>query len=127
MPVTARAEGGGHPCEGGTHSSLAGPGTGKTTTLIERCRTLVRAGVPLDAMFVSTFTAKAATEIRERLKIALASTGDGVVNKDEILKNSHIGTFHSLCARLLKRFSDRCRAAVRFRDHRRGGSAPGSL
>ncbi|EPX83993.1 ATP-dependent helicase [Salipiger mucosus] len=83
---------------------LAGPGTGKTTTLIERCRTLVRAGVPLDAMFVSTFTAKAATEIRERLKASLATTTDGVVDKDEILKNAHIGTFHSLCARLLKRF-----------------------
>ncbi|NDV52766.1 ATP-dependent helicase [Salipiger sp. PrR003] len=103
MPVTRAQK------AAATHSKghalvLAGPGTGKTTTLIERCRVLVRAGVPLDAMFVSTFTAKAATEIRDRLRVSLAGSGEGTVNRDEILKSAHIGTFHSLCARLLKRF-----------------------
>lgn len=85
--------------------TLAGPGTGKTTTLIERCRLLLKSGVPLDALFVTTFTTKSATEIRDRLKDALVdSRGQQIIDRDEILKKSWIGTFHSLCVRLLKRF-----------------------
>ncbi len=84
---------------------LAGPGTGKTTTLIERCRLLLRHGVPLDAIFITTFTQKAASEIRARLVKALSSQhGSSALDRDEILKKSYIGTFHSLCARLLKRY-----------------------
>jgi DNA helicase II / ATP-dependent DNA helicase PcrA len=81
---------------------MAGPGTGKTSTLIERLHVLIRNKVPLDAIFVTTFTAKAATEIRERLRATLG-VSDGM-DVAEILKGAHIGTFHSLCARLLKRY-----------------------
>ncbi len=84
---------------------LAGPGTGKTTTLIERCRLLLANGVPLNSLFVTTFTKKAAIEIQDRLKdIMSTSSGKDVIDKDEVLKNSYIDTFHSLCARLIKRF-----------------------
>ena len=84
---------------------LAGPGTGKTSTLIERCRVLIRNKVPLDAIFVTTFTQRAASEIRQRLATALAKDGvSNAADREKILKSAHIGTFHSLCARLLKRY-----------------------
>jgi DNA helicase II / ATP-dependent DNA helicase PcrA len=84
---------------------LAGPGTGKTSTLIERCRVLIRNRVPLDAIFLTTFTQKAAAEIRDRLRAALTKDGGlTAADREKILKSAHIGTFHSLCARLLKRY-----------------------
>ncbi|MBU1596027.1 MAG: ATP-dependent helicase, partial [Proteobacteria bacterium] len=46
---------------------LAGPGTGKTHTLIRRVERLLDAGVPVDALAVVTFTRRAATELSERL------------------------------------------------------------
>ncbi|MBA4356353.1 MAG: hypothetical protein C0405_01355 [Desulfovibrio sp.] len=46
---------------------LAGPGTGKTHTLIRRVERLLDAGVPVDALAVVTFTRRAASELSERL------------------------------------------------------------
>lgn len=70
---------------------LAGPGTGKTSTLVARHAFLRGKGVPADAIVTVTFTQKAAEELRNRL-------GDGVP------ASSWIGTFHGICLRLLKRF-----------------------
>jgi DNA helicase-2/ATP-dependent DNA helicase PcrA len=66
---------------------LAGPGTGKTTTLVERYAHLTNAGASPERVFVSTFTRKAAQELRNRIHRA---TG---VNPREL----PIGTFHSYC------------------------------
>ena len=46
---------------------LAGPGTGKTHTLIRRVERLLADGVPADALAVVTFTRRAAGELSERL------------------------------------------------------------
>ena len=46
---------------------LAGPGTGKTHTLIRRVERLLDEGVPADALAVVTFTRRAAGELSERL------------------------------------------------------------
>ncbi|OGR34558.1 MAG: hypothetical protein A2051_13845 [Desulfovibrionales bacterium GWA2_65_9] len=46
---------------------LAGPGTGKTHTLIRRVEHLLDEGVPADALAVVTFTRRAAGELSERL------------------------------------------------------------
>ena len=46
---------------------LAGPGTGKTHTLIRRVERLLDEGVPADALAVATFTRRAASELSERL------------------------------------------------------------
>lgn len=46
---------------------LAGPGTGKTHTLIRRVERLLAEGVPADALAVVTFTRRAAGELSERL------------------------------------------------------------
>ncbi|MBU1042311.1 MAG: UvrD-helicase domain-containing protein [Proteobacteria bacterium] len=49
---------------------LAGPGTGKTHTLIRRVERLLADGVPTDALAVVTFTRRAASELSERLAAA---------------------------------------------------------
>lgn len=52
----------------------AGPGTGKTHTLLSRCLTLLEAGHPARHVLLVTFTRKAAGELEERL---LATLGAG--------------------------------------------------
>ncbi len=52
---------------------LAGPGAGKTRTLIGRMVKLVRSGVPASEIAAVTFTRRAAEEMRERLASALGS------------------------------------------------------
>jgi uncharacterized protein (TIGR00375 family) len=54
---------------------LAGPGTGKTHTLIRRVERLLADGVPADALAVATFTRRAAGELTERLA-ALRGPGE---------------------------------------------------
>ena len=50
---------------------IAGAGTGKTRTLIERCLQLLREGASLDRLLLVTFTEAAAAEMRARLRTAL--------------------------------------------------------
>jgi DNA helicase-2/ATP-dependent DNA helicase PcrA len=71
----------------------AGPGTGKTFTMVERFRWLVmEGGLDASAIMAATFSEAAAAELRERLRTEF---GDAV---DE----AWIGTFHGTCARLLR-------------------------
>jgi len=51
---------------------MAGAGTGKTKTLIERCLDcLARDGAAIEELLVVTFTEAAAAEMRERLRQAM--------------------------------------------------------
>lgn len=77
---------------------LAGPGTGKTTTLVGRYRHLVDNGTPPARIFVSTFTVRAAAELHRRI----GDSGDETPR--ETVRRLPIGTLHSLAARLLTRF-----------------------
>jgi superfamily I DNA/RNA helicase/RecB family exonuclease len=61
-----------HP--GGPLLVLAGPGTGKTTTLVEAAAARVRSGVPIDDILLLTFGRRAATELRDRLTARLGRT-----------------------------------------------------
>jgi len=71
----------------------AGPGTGKTYTMVQRFRWLVeRRRVPAESILAVTFTEAAATELRERLARELRRP----------LDEAWIGTFHGVCARLLQ-------------------------
>lgn len=70
---------------------LAGPGTGKTTTMVGRYAQLLANGVPPEDILVATFTRKAAEEMRAR--ICQRSGRD--------LADQYIGTFHAICLRLL--------------------------
>lgn len=76
----------------------AGPGTGKTFTLVQRAIYLIQeCGVVPEQIMMATFTEKAAKELVTRITNELASR-DIVVNVNEM----YIGTFHSLCLRIIK-------------------------
>lgn len=76
----------------------AGPGTGKTYTLVQRAIYLVEeCGVSAENLFIATFTEKAARELVTRMTNELARRHI-TVNMNEM----YVGTFHSLCLRILK-------------------------
>lgn len=76
----------------------AGPGTGKTYTLVQRAIYLIQERqIAPEEIFVATFTEKAAKELITRITNELASK-DISVNVNEI----YVGTFHSLCLRIIK-------------------------
>jgi DNA helicase-2/ATP-dependent DNA helicase PcrA len=76
----------------------AGPGTGKTYTLVQRAIYLIQErSVQPEQMFMATFTEKAAKELITRISNELAERGI-IANINEM----YIGTFHSLCLRIIK-------------------------
>ena len=77
---------------------LAGPGTGKTTTLVGRYLHLLGQGVAPARLFVSTFTARAALEMRNRIGVRVGDV-DGM--DSERFSRMPIGTLHGMAARLL--------------------------
>ena len=81
---------------------VAGPGAGKTRVLTERIRRLSEEVATPWSLFAVTFTNKAAGEIRERL--------DDVPG----IEHAWIGTFHSRCVQLLRRFADEATVPVNF-------------
>lgn len=88
---------------------MAGAGTGKTHTLVERCLALIgEEEVSLDEILIVTFTETAATEMRERLRTALekyAAHGRAAANVAEqlaLFDAAHIGTLHSFCFKLVR-------------------------
>ncbi|WP_026439694.1 ATP-dependent helicase [Acidocella facilis] len=77
---------------------LAGAGTGKTRVLTTRFAHILlsRRAFPNQILSV-TFTNKAAREMRERVAKIMGGPVEGL----------WLGTFHALCARMLRRFADR--------------------
>src|SRR5580658_4908552 len=80
---------------------MAGAGTGKTHTLVERCLDLIgREQVSLDEILIVTFTEAAATEMRERLRTALENSAGrphpapGLAEQLALFDAAHIGTLH---------------------------------
>lgn len=77
---------------------IAGPGTGKTYTLINRAlNIIVNENVNPSKILFATFTEKAAHELITRLSNALED------NKIDFNPNDmYLGTFHSICLKILK-------------------------
>ena len=84
---------------------LAGAGTGKTRALTSRLAYLLQSGRarPQEILAV-TFTNKAANEMRERVEQILGYPAAGW----------WLGTFHTLCARLLRRHAELIERSPRF-------------
>ena len=76
----------------------AGPGTGKTFTLVKRVAYLIaEKGVEPSSILVATFTEKAAKELVTRIANELT-----VLGIDFDASEMYIGTFHSICLRVIK-------------------------
>ena len=75
---------------------LAGAGTGKTRAITFRMANLIANGVPAESILAVTFTNKAAEEMRNRVSDLLLRAGVPPAQP-------WLSTFHSLCARLLRR------------------------
>ncbi len=83
---------------------LAGPGSGKTRVLTRRIAHLIdEAGVAPWNILAVTFTNKAAGEMRERVEhIFEQKFGPPPPGQPPRLGGLTIGTFHSICARILR-------------------------
>src|SRR3989475_7827328 len=75
---------------------LAGAGTGKTRAITFRMAKLIASGVPAESILAVTFTNKAAEEMQNRVSDLLLRAGVPP-------ERPWLSTFHSLCARLLRR------------------------
>lgn len=77
---------------------IAGPGTGKTYTLVQRIIYLIRENaVKSEEIMIATFTEKAAKELVTRITNELDK-----FNIPVNLNDMYVGTFHSICLRIIK-------------------------
>ena len=77
----------------GVLTVLAGAGSGKTKVLTSRIAHLIQNGAYPSKILAVTFTNKAAKEMRMRLEKILG---------EEVVKHIWVGTFHSICGRILR-------------------------
>ncbi|MFB7174971.1 ATP-dependent helicase [Streptomyces sp. NPDC056254] len=80
---------------GGPLLVLAGPGTGKTTTLVEAVAARVEAGAEPSRILILTFSRKAAVELRDRAALRLGGA-----------RAPQATTFHSFCYGLVRAHQD---------------------
>ena len=74
---------------------IAGPGSGKTKTVVSRTQYMILNGVDPSQICLFTFTNKAANEMKERVKKAVGDCADKIT----------CGTYHSVAHRLLRRYA----------------------
>ncbi len=85
---------------------VAGPGSGKTRVLTQRIAYLVAVeGVRPWQILAVTFTNKAAKEMQARVKALLP---------DQAIEGIMLGTFHSICARIMRREAEHLPVASNF-------------
>lgn len=82
--------------ESGPLLVLAGPGTGKTTTLVESAVRRIQSGRGAAMPLVLTFSRRAAAELRARISARLGRS----------VQTPLAMTFHSFCYALIRRFGD---------------------
>ena len=78
---------------GGVELVIAGAGTGKTKTLVEKVKNIIlSSNFGPENILILTFSRKAAIEIKERVKSVTGDCAEKVTS----------GTFHSFCLNFLK-------------------------
>jgi ATP-dependent helicase/nuclease subunit A len=91
---------------------VAGAGTGKTRTLVERCLTCLleeRPRVSLDELLLVTFTEAAAAEMRQRVRARLEEQAARQPQDRHwseqlaLFETAQIGTLHAFCLQLVRR------------------------
>ena len=82
-----------HP--GGPLLVLAGPGTGKTTTLVEAIVRRIEGGAHPDSVLALTFSRKAAEQLRDRVTARLGRT----------MATTLSSTFHSFAYGIVRRYA----------------------
>ena len=105
-------------------SVTAGPGSGKTTVLVERyLHILGTHDVTVDQIVAITFTNRAANEMRERLRRELTSIAQSAAGAERSKWSRHkrtldgavITTIHGFCSRILREFPVEAGIDPRFR------------
>ncbi|KAF3467374.1 ATP-dependent DNA helicase [Streptomyces sp. Tu 3180] len=81
--------------ESGPLLVLAGPGTGKTTTLVESVAARIARGGDPERILVLTFSRKAAVELRDRMALRMGAA-----------RAPQATTFHSFCYALVRAHQD---------------------
>ena len=82
----------------------AGPGSGKTFVLTRRAQYMIMQGIDPSQILLTTFTNKAANEIKERIVKVVGEEG----------KKMTVGTFHSICNRILRQYGEKIGYAKTF-------------
>ncbi|PAN14052.1 hypothetical protein PAHAL_2G380900 [Panicum hallii] len=77
---------------------VAGPGSGKTSTMVGRVLTLLKEGIPPSNILAMTFTTAAASEMRDRI---------GTVVGKAVAREIAISTFHSFCLHLCRTHAEK--------------------
>lgn len=83
---------------GNAYLLQAGPGTGKTRTLVARVESLLDEGVDPRRILLLTFSNKAAAEMADRIALKRPTAATSL----------WIGTFHGFGLDILRRFNDKC-------------------
>ena len=79
----------------GKYLVLAGPGTGKTFSIIERIKNMVRLNIPVDKILCLTYTDPAANEMKKR-----------ITNEIKTEKELNIFTYHGFCSSIMEQYPD---------------------
>ena len=84
---------------------IAGPGTGKTRTLVHRTSFLIENGIDSNQILILTFTKKAAESLKQKVNTLLDHKFSNQVTS---------GTFHSFSNRILSKYSRMLNISPRF-------------
>ena len=80
----------------GKYLVLAGPGTGKTFTIVERIKNMLNKGIEAEKILCLTFTDAAASEMKKRIEKEL-----NIISTDV-----QIYTYHGFCCDIIETFQD---------------------
>ena len=82
---------------GGPALCVATAGAGKTRVVITRASYMIASGIDPSKILLTTFTNKAANEMKERIVSNIGERGRKIT----------VGTYHSICNRILRQYADK--------------------